>query len=218
MSDIEEKKRFMVRQWEDLKKSGGVTFSLNQMELILQGGDGTVLTREEVMRKVIDYFNSCVKVVLDEDTQEKVTTWVRNPTKSGLALCLGIDKQTLLDYVKGVNSDGKAYSRTNPDYKRIVATEDFDILQRAYSLIETFYEEKLGENRNNAGTIYWLNNANNTKWSNEQEFKFGTIDQPERRVLTAAELPKLGEPATLQSEDLPKLGMKLDYGEGENDI
>ena len=25
MSDIEEKKRFMVRQWEDLKKSGGVT-------------------------------------------------------------------------------------------------------------------------------------------------------------------------------------------------
>ena len=40
MSDIEEKKRFMVRQWEDWKKSGGVTFSLNQMELILQGGDG----------------------------------------------------------------------------------------------------------------------------------------------------------------------------------
>ena len=62
----------------------------------------------------------------------------------------GIDKQTLLDYVKGVNSNGKAFSRTNPDYKRIVAAEDFHILQRAYSLIETFYEEKLGENRNNA--------------------------------------------------------------------
>lgn len=179
MSESGEKKRFMVRQWEDLKKSGGVTFSLNQMEQILQGGDGAVLTREEVMSKVIGYFNSCVKVVLDEDTQEKVTTWVRNPTKSGLALCLGIDKQTLLDYVKGVNSDGKAYSRTNPDYKRVVATEDFDILQRAYSLIETFYEEKLGENRNNAGTIYWLNNANNTKWSNEQEFKFSTEPKTE---------------------------------------
>lgn len=41
---------------------------------------------------------------------------------------------------------------------------------------------------------------------------------PERRVLTAAELPKLGEPATLQSEDLPKLGMKLDYGEGEDEF
>lgn len=105
--------------------------------------------------------------------------WVRNPTKSGLALCLGIDKQTLLDYVKGVNSDGKAYSRTNPDYKRVVATEDFDILQRAYSLIETFYEEKLAENRNNAGTIYWLNNANNTKWSNEQEFKFSAEPKSE---------------------------------------
>lgn len=179
MSELEEKKRFMVRQWEDLKKSGGVTFSLNQMEKILQGGDGAVLTRDEVMSRVVNYFNSCVKVVIDEDTREKVTTWVRNPTKSGLALCLGIDKQTLLDYVKGVNSDGKAYSRTNPDYKRVVATEDFDILQRAYSLIETFYEEKLAENRNNAGTIYWLNNANNTKWSNEQEFKFSAEPKTE---------------------------------------
>lgn len=188
MKEVEEKKRFMVRQWEDLKKSGGVTFSLNQMEQILQGGDGTLLTREEVMSKVIGYFNSCVKVVLDEDTQERVTTWVRNPTKSGLALCLGIDKQTLLDYVKGVNSDGKAYSRTNPDYKRVVAVEDFDILQRAYSLIEVFYEEKLAENRNNAGTIYWLNNANNTKWSNEQEFKFGTVENEKHKVLTIAEL------------------------------
>lgn len=179
MGELGEKKRFMVRQWEDLKKCGGVTFSLNQMEQILQGGDEVVLTREEVMSKVMGYFNSCVKVVLDEDTQEKVTTWVRNPTKSGLALCLGIDKQTLLDYVKGVNSDGKAYSRTKPDYKRVVATEDFDILQRAYSLIETFYEEKLGENRNNAGTIYWLNNASNGKWSNEQEFKFSTEPKTE---------------------------------------
>ena len=216
MSDVEEKKRFMVRQWEDLKKSGGVTFSLDQMERILEGGDGVVLTREEVMSKVIGYFNSCVKVVVDEDTQEKVTTWVRNPTKSGLALCLGIDKQTLLDYVKGVNSDGKAYSRTNPDYKRIVATEDFDILQRAYSLIETFYEEKLGENRNNAGTIYWLNNSGNTKWSNEQEFKFGTVEQPERRVLTVDELPRLSLPddSPLSCETLPKLGMM----EAENDI
>lgn len=34
-----------------------------------------------------------------------------------------------------------------------MATEDFDILRRAYALIETFYEEKLGENRNNAGVI-----------------------------------------------------------------
>lgn len=214
MNDVGEKKRFMVRQWEELKKSGGVTFSLDQMEQILQGGDGAVLTREDVMNKVIGYFNSCVKVVVDEDTQEKVTTWVRNPTKSGLALCLGIDKQTLLDYVKGVNSDGKAYSRTNPDHKRIVSTEDFDILQRAYSLIETFYEEKLGENRNNAGTIYWLNNANNTKWSNEQEFKFGTVEQPERRILTADELPRLCVTEEVQSEVLPQLGIKQDDEEG----
>lgn len=39
-----------------------------------------------------------------------------------------------------------------------------------------------------------------------------------KRILIAAELPKLGEPATLQGEDLPQLGMKLDYGEGENEF
>ena len=39
-----------------------------------------------------------------------------------------------------------------------------------------------------------------------------------KRVLSAAELPKLGDATKKQGEDLPKLGMKLDYGEGENDI
>ena len=34
-----------------------------------------------------------------------------------------------------------------------------------------------------------------------------------KRILTAAELPK-----TLQSEDMPELGMKLDYEEGENEF
>ena len=168
------KGQFMIRQWEDLKRSGGITFNLDQMEQILKGGEAAVLTREEVMNKVLGYFNGCVKVVMDEDTQEPVTTWVRNPTKSGLALCLGIDKQTLIDYVKGLNSEGKQFSRMSPDHKRVVATEDFDILRRAYALIETFYEEKLGENRNNAGVIYWLNNASNGRWSNEQEFKFSS--------------------------------------------
>lgn len=39
-----------------------------------------------------------------------------------------------------------------------------------------------------------------------------------KRILTAAELPKLGEPTKTQGEDLPKLGMKLDYEEGENEF
>ena len=192
MNDIEPKKRFMVREWEDLKKAGGVAFSLEQIDNMLQGGVKEVLSREDVLERVKGYFDSCLKVVIDADSGEPTTTWVRNPTKSGLALILGIDKQTLLDYVKGVNSANKPFSSIKPDYKRVVAAEDFDILRKAYAIIEDFYEQKLGENRNNAGTIYWLNNAHNTKWSNEQEFHFGAIEQVERAALSAAELPKLG--------------------------
>ena len=102
MSEVEEKKRFMVRQWEDLKKSGGVTFSLNQMEQILQGGDGAVLTREEVMSKVISYFNSCVKVVLDEDTQEKVTTWCVIRQNQGLHCVWGLINRHCLTMLKAL--------------------------------------------------------------------------------------------------------------------
>jgi hypothetical protein len=192
MEEMQENKRFMVRQWEEIRKAGGISFSIEQMNAILQESEVKMLDREELIARVVGYFNSCVKVAIDEDTGEKVTTWCRNPTKSGLALVLGIDKQTLLDYVKGVNSAGNVYSYNNPDSKRIVATEDFDVLRKAYSLIESFYEERLGDNRNNAGTIYWLNNANNTKWSNEQEFKFGTIEQRNTRPLTAKDLLNLG--------------------------
>ena len=31
--------------------------------------------------------------------------------------------------------------------------------------------------------------SENTRWSNEQEFKFGAIEEPERKVLRADELP-----------------------------
>ena len=176
---------FMMRQWEELKKAGSATFDVGQMRNILQGGDETVLSRDEVLDRVMGYFSGCVRVAIEESTGEQITTWVRNPTKSGLAICLGIDKQTLLDYVKGVNSEGKKFSVINPDHKRNISVEDFDILRKAYSLIENFYEEQLALNKNNAGVIYWLNNASNTKWSNEQEFKFGTLEQTEKPALSA---------------------------------
>lgn len=199
---------FMKRQWEEIRKAGSAAFSTSQLQSILQGDDGKVLTRQEVLDRVLSYFNGCVRVAVEEDTGEKITTWVRNPTKTGLALCLGVDKQTLSDYVKGINSDGKEFSKTKPDYKRKISTEDFDILRRAYTLIENFYEEQLALNKNNAGVIYWLNNANNTKWSNEQEFKFGVSEEKTepRRWMSMDELPVLGNPEDHDTASFPRLG------------
>ena len=182
-------KRFMVRQWEDIRKAGGLSASIEQITEVLQRDDDIMLTRKDVLNRVAGYFDSCLKVVEDEETGERVTTWKRNPTKSGLALALGVDKQTLLDYVKGTNSSGKPYREDAYKHRRIQNT-DFDILRKAYAIIENFYEEQLGVNKNNAGVIYWLNNANNTRWSNEQEIVF---NQPERRVLSIDELPRLSD-------------------------
>ena len=198
LEKIQGKGQFMKRNWEELKKSGGIALPISDIKAILEEGDVEMLNREEVLERITNYFNSCLRIAIDENTGEQVPTWVRNPTKSGLALALGVDAQTLIDYVKGVNSTGRGFSWTNPDAKRVVSNEDFDIVRKAYALIESFYEEKLGDNRNNAGVIYWLNNTANSKWSNEQEFKFGTIEYDHRRVLSAAELPKL---RTIEDEE-----------------
>lgn len=185
---------FAIEQWQEIKKAGGIAPSITDIENILIGSDeNRMFTRGEVIERISNYFKGCITDTLDEETGEIIKVWCRNPTKSGLALSLGLSSQTLIDYVSGIRSDGLTFSE-NESKRRIISNNDFDILRRAYCLIEMFYEEKLGQNRNNAGTIFWLNNLQNNRWSNEQSFKFDY--QPkiqERKVLTAADLPKLGE-------------------------
>lgn len=176
-------KRFMVRQWEDIKKAGSLTFSIETMKDLLQGSNAEMLTREQLIDRITGYFNSCIKVVIDEDTGEQMTTWAKNPTKTELALVIGVDKQTLCDYVSGKNSKGDSFSYDRPDVKRVVATSDFDVIRRAYTIIESFYEGELAKNKNNAGVIFWLNNACNNKWSNEQEFKFSSDNDGTNKVI-----------------------------------
>lgn len=185
---------FAIETWQNLKKGGGLAPTTAEIESLLQGSDeNMVYSREEVIARISNYFQNCITDTIDEDTGEVVRVWCRNPTKSGLALSLGLTAQTLIDYVSGIRSDGVAFSECEGN-KRIISNKDFDILRKAYSLIEMFYEEKLGENRNNAGTIFWLNNLQNNRWSNEQSFKFDYQPQTqERRSLTAAELPRLSD-------------------------
>lgn len=193
----------MVRAWEEAKKAGGISYSPEQIETILEERGDMLLTREEVKSRITAYFGSCLTVTQDEDSGELSYIWKRNPTKSGLAMALNVSPQTLIDYIKGSDRHGNQYKEyCNITNRQRINTSDFDLLRKAYTLIEDFYEQKLGDNRNNAGVIFWLNNKENTRWSNEQEFKFGTVDVEKTRSLSAAELPKLGQvPASL----LPKL-------------
>ncbi len=193
----------MVRAWEEAKKAGGISYSPEQIETILEERSDMLLTREEVKSRITAYFGSCLTVTQDEDSGELSYIWKRNPTKSGLAMALNVSPQTLIDYIKGSDRHGNQYKEyCNITNRQRINTSDFDLLRKAYTLIEDFYEQKLGDNRNNAGVIFWLNNKENTRWSNEQEFKFGTVDVEKTRSLSASELPKLGQvPASL----LPKL-------------
>lgn len=223
--------QYMVWALEEAKKAGGLSYSPEQIQAILEERDDIVLTREEVKNRISVYFQSCLTLSEDEDTQEFNYVWKRNPTKSGLALALGVSPQTVVDYVKGSGRRGNIYKRKGENKGRQkIATADFDLIRKVYILIEDFYEQKLGNNRNNAETIFWLNNKENTCWSNEQEFKFGTVEQPERRVLSADELPNLflkdkdnipSLPELLEQkerEKLPQLGIKSDDGKGENEF
>lgn len=196
---------FAIEQWKDLRKSGGIAPSIAEIENVLQGDNKKMYSREEVIIRISNYFQSCITDTVDEETGEVVRVWCRNPTKAGLALSLGLSSQTLADYVSGIRSDGVAFSK-NENSRRIVSNEDFDILRKAYSLIEMFYEEKLGENRNNAGVIFWLNNLQNNRWSNEQSFKFDYRPQvEERRCLTTDELPQLSGSAKTDNVTLSML-------------
>lgn len=179
----------VVTAWQELRKSGGIAYSPEQLDVLLQGGDDRMLTREEVTERIRSYFLTCMTVEEDENG-ELIHAWKKNPTKTGLALALGVSNQTLCDYVKGVDRKGNNYKLDMKKNPQKVNTADFDLIRKAYQIVEDFYESKLADNRNNAGVIFWLNNRENTKWSNEQEFKFGSVEDQERQVVSVSELPR----------------------------
>lgn len=169
------KGQYAVRQWEDIKKGGGFSYSPEQIQKILEEGSDDMLTRDEVKNRISAYFQGCIIVSQNEDTGEIEHAWKRNPTKSGLALALSVSPQTLIDYMHGVDRHGNAYKPEGENKgKQKIATADFDLVRKAYALIEDFYEQKLADNRNNSGVIFWLLNSYGGKWTNEQKIEVST--------------------------------------------
>ena len=168
--------------WEELRKGGTLAPRKDYIKKMLEGDDDAVLSRQEVLDRVLGYFYSCIKDYRDENTGEIASLWVKNPTKKELAGVLGITSQALIDYVHGYRSNGQPYSRDNPDHKRRIATEDFDILRKAYELIESYYEGQLANNKNNTGSIFWLLNSLNSNWTNEHTTIIKTEEKPKMSI------------------------------------
>ena len=157
----------MRKTQEELRQAGCPAMPLSEIQNFIKGGD-RMLTREEVQDCILGYINRKLQTVIDEDSGEPVTIWRSAPMKGELAVALGIDETTLCRYVSG-KYNGREY--INGGTRGRISPSDFDLVRKAYQIITIFYESKLSENRNPAGIIYWLNNALNEKWSNEQTFK-----------------------------------------------
>ena len=189
MEDKEKRGSHAKRSWEAIKKAGGIAPSPSAVRSMLTEDTNGLLTREELVDRISRYFESCIREVVNDDTHELTTMWVRAPSKTGLAAAIGVDLQTLIDYVNGIRSDGKPFSDI-PNSRRRVASGDFDVLRKAYSIISTYYEEQLSMNKNNSGSIFWLLNGLNSRWSNEQT----VIRREDKKItLTADQLPSLAK-------------------------
>lgn len=171
---------FAVQQWQELRKGGGVAIPPEQIKELLANKRKEPFSREELISTVSDYFASCQTVTINEETGEEIRLWTKTPTKSGLALRLGVTPQCLLDYVKGSYGGGNTPYRSDSistNGLRKVRTEDFDVLRTAYTVIESFFEDKLSENRNVAGVIYWLNNSARANWANDQTVTLDAVSK-----------------------------------------
>lgn len=160
-----------MQTWEQIRKAGIEAPQIGNIEQIIkEGGDesNVMMSREELQQKIIEYFQSKISIVEDEETGETVSVWRSSPTKSELAAKLGISTATLARYNRGEYAGGRQYQGLT---REKIAPEDFPLIQKAMLIIADFYERQLSLNRNHTGAIFWLLNAENEKWSNQQDIK-----------------------------------------------
>lgn len=181
---------YIKRSWEDINKGGGEAPSPAEVShYLLNTGSKRQLPREEVQNRINNYFSSCIEEYEDEDTNETFFRWRRNPTKAGLAIALGVTAETLSHYVAN-RVWGKEYANT---VQSTVSRNDFDLIQAAVSVIQSYYEGNLGKNRNNSGSIFWLLNVGEERWTNTQTIKTISDEQGQAPALSQEEIRQIVE-------------------------
>lgn len=184
------------RSWEEINKGGGEAPSPIEISKYLQNsGSKRQLSREEVQARINNYFSSCIEKYEDEDTNETFFRWRRNPTKAGLAISLGISAETLSHYIANKVA-GREYTDAN---QSTVSRDDFDLIQAAVSVIQSYYEGNLGKNRNNSGSIFWLLNVGEERWTNTQTIKTIGDDSVSTPALTQEDIKQIAEQASQQN-------------------
>lgn len=126
---------------DELAKNSISAPSMDKISALLRnaGGRPPCFDSVEALNEGIeDYFRSCMAAVYDENGVQIGMKWVRKPTVGGLAIHLGVARETVWSY-------GKSDKFSNS-------------IKRAKEIITNFTEEMLIEGKNPVGAINTLVN------------------------------------------------------------
>lgn len=140
-TDIQRRKgNFSVTQ-EEVAKAAIPAPMPDKIHKFLKAGPGTLSafeTEEELQKEIESYFSSCLFFETDENDVIVGVKWLKKPTLSGLAIHLGVARETIWKY-------GKSDRFGNT-------------IKRAKDIITNFTEELLIEGKNPVGAINTLVN------------------------------------------------------------
>lgn len=149
---------------------------------------GKPKTDAEIKKRIDDYFSFCQRSSI-------------RPGIESLCMALHISRTTLFNWNNGTNC----------------SRECQELIQSAKSFIGAYIEQAmLGGKISPPSGIFLMKNW--LSYKDAISIEENIPDTTEKRVLSAAELPKLGDFKQLQSEDLSQLGSLQDYEGGEIDI
>lgn len=160
---------------------------------------------EEMKRRIIRYLNYCFKVVTDENGIDTVKR-VNMPTWNGLALFLQTDRKTLRRYAMGAYEDSYGVREYNEGKQHVEIIQNFKVF------MTKCYEEELTLNPKNAGTIFWLLNADDDFVNNDHK----TLTVEVKPTKSIEELERMVLPEPINAEQIATI--ETDYEkDDEND-
>lgn len=139
--DIERRQGNFAVSQEEVAKAAIPAPSIDKIRKFLKAGPGTFSafeSEEHLQHEIEGYFNSCIFYETDENNVVIGAKWVKKPTLSGLAIHLGVARETIWSY-------GKSDRFGNT-------------IKRAKDIITNFTEELLLEGKNIPGAINTLVN------------------------------------------------------------
>lgn len=168
---------------EEVKKNAIPAPSPDKIhELLTNAGRPSCFeTEEDLTAAIEDYFNSCLTPMVDEQTG-LVTgmRWWKKPTLGGLAIHLGVTRETIWNYSK--------------------SDRFFHSIKKAKDIITNFTEELLIEGKNPVGAINTLVNLRVGWVADEKTIKVEPV-MPDNGAKSANEITEFLEARALPEPD-----------------